>query len=122
MAALDDRADSQPCLTPAFAACQHARAGRNAERLAGRTTVRTNEAVCPAQLFEVFSTGGIIREKMLKLRQRLRKRQRGVLLNVHHHRSRRIQFRIALSDNDVPRSGANRQRDHALVMRRHWSW
>ena len=67
-------------------------------------------------------TGGIIREKTLKLWQRLRKRQRGVPLDVHHHRSRRIQSHIALSDNDAPRSGANRQRDQALVTRKHWPW
>jgi hypothetical protein len=41
--------------------------------------MRTDEAVFPACLFEVFGAGGIVREKPLKLRQRLRKRQRGVL-------------------------------------------
>jgi len=45
VAALHDRADSQSCLTSAFAACQHARAGPNAERFASHTTVRTNETV-----------------------------------------------------------------------------
>ena len=65
VAALHDRADSQPCLTSAFAACKHARAGRDAERLAGHTTVRADEVVSPAQLFEVFSAGGIIREEPL---------------------------------------------------------
>ena len=74
VAALRDRADSQPCLTSAFAARQHARAGRNAERLASHTTVRTDEAVSPARLFEVFSAGGIIREEAPKLRRRPRKR------------------------------------------------
>ena len=49
VAALHDRADGQSCLTPAFAACQHARAGRNAERFASHTTVRTDEAVSPAR-------------------------------------------------------------------------
>jgi hypothetical protein len=28
-----------------------------------------------------------------------------------------VEAKLALSDNDVPRSGANRQRDQALVMR-----
>src|SRR5580693_2999020 len=52
VASLHDRADSQSCLTSAFAACQHARAGRNAERFASRTTMRTDLAVFPACLFE----------------------------------------------------------------------
>src|SRR5450631_933183 len=43
VAALHDRADSQSCLASAFAASQHAGAGRNAKRFASRTTVRTNE-------------------------------------------------------------------------------
>src|SRR5271169_4005054 len=81
--ALHDRADSQSCLTSAFAACQHARSGGNAERFACHTTVRTDEAVSPARLFEVFSAGSIVREEPLKLRQRLRKRQRGGLIDVH---------------------------------------
>ena len=83
MAALHDRADSQSCLTSAFAACQHARAGGNAERFASHTTVRTDEAVSPTRLFEVFGTGSIVWEEPLKLGQRLRKRQRGVLVDVH---------------------------------------
>jgi len=68
VAALHDRADSQSCLTSAFAACQHTRAGRNAEGFASHATVRTDEAVFPARLFEVFSAGGIVREEPLKLR------------------------------------------------------
>src|SRR3984893_10847349 len=83
VAALHDRADSQSCLTSAFAACQNAGAGRNAERFACHTTVRTDEAVSPARLFEVFSAGSIVREEPLKLRQRLRKRQRGAPVDVH---------------------------------------
>ena len=83
VAALHDRADSQSCLTSTLAACQHARAGRNAERFACHTTVRTDEAVPPARLFEVFSAGSIVWEESLKLRQRMRKRQRGVLVDVH---------------------------------------
>jgi len=86
VAALHDRADSQPCLTSAFAAPQHARAGRNAERFASHTTVPTNEAVSPACHFEVMSAGTIVREEPLKLWQRPRKRQRGVLVDVHQNR------------------------------------
>lgn len=82
VAALHDGADSQPCLTSAFAACQHAWAGRNPERLANSSAMWTGETVSPAQLFEVFSAGGIIREEPLKLRQRSRKRQRGVQVDV----------------------------------------
>jgi hypothetical protein len=48
-----------------------ARVGRVAERFASHTTVRTDEAVSRARLFEVFSAGSIIREERLKLRQRL---------------------------------------------------
>ena len=113
VAALHNRADGQSCLTPAFAACQHARAGRNAERFASHTTVRTDEAVSPARLFEVFSAGGIVREKPLKLRQRLRKRQRGVLVDVHQNRRGRIHTRIHFSGNRVQGSGAKGERAQA---------
>src|SRR6202050_1203515 len=85
VAALHDRADNQSFLTSAFAACQHARSGRNAERFACHTTVRTDEALSPARLFEVFSAGSIVREEPLKLRQRLRKRQCGGLVEAWAH-------------------------------------
>src|SRR5665811_2293436 len=117
VAALHDRADSQPCLTSAFAACQHARADRNAERFASHTTARTDEAVSPAHLFEVFSAGGIIREEPLKLRQRPRKRQCGALVDVHQDRRGRIHSRIALSDHRVPGIGANGERAQTLLMK-----
>ena len=45
--------------------------------------MRTDEAVPPAHLFEVFGAGGIAREEPLKLRQRPRKRQLRVLVDVH---------------------------------------
>jgi hypothetical protein len=90
VAALHDRANRQPGLTSAFAACQHARAGRDVERNARYPTVRTDKTVLPAQLFEICSTGHIIREEPLKFWKRLRKRQRGVLIDVHHDRRRCI--------------------------------
>src|SRR5208337_5279986 len=83
--ALHDRADSQSCLTSAVAACQHTRAGRDAKRLTSDATMRTDEAVPPAHLFEVFGAGGIAREEPLKLRQRPRKRQPRVLVDVHEN-------------------------------------
>ena len=95
VSALHDRANSQPGLTSAFAACQHAWAGRDAERDASHTTVRTDEAVLPSQLFEIFSTSDIIREKPLKFWKRLRKWQRGMLIDVHHDRRRCIHSCIA---------------------------
>ena len=119
VAAFHDRADTQSCLTSAFAACQHARAGRNAERFASHTTVRTDEAVSPTRLFEVCSTGSIVREEPLELRQRLRKRQRGVLVDVHQDRRRRIHSRVALSDNRIQDIAANREPAQALLMKRH---
>ena len=119
VAALHDRADSQSCLTSAFAACQHARAGRNAERFASRTTVRTDEAVSPARLFEVFSAGGIVREEPLKLRQRPRKRQRGVLVDVHQNRRGRIHIRIAIQ-TIVHGIGANGERTRVLLMNEYY--
>src|SRR5271165_1447750 len=119
MAALHDRADSQSCLTSAFAACQHARAGGNAERFASHTTVLTDEAVSPTRLFEVFGTGSIVWEEPLKLGQRLRKRQRGVLVDVHQNRRGRTHSRIALSNNRVQGSGANGERTHVLLMKKH---
>lgn len=119
MAALHDRADSQSCLTSAFAACQHARAGGNAERFASHTTVLTDEAVSPTRLFEVFGTGSIVWEEPLKLGQRLRKRQRSVLVDVHQNRRGRTHSRIALSNNRVQGSGANGERTHVLLMKKH---
>jgi hypothetical protein len=88
VAALHDRANRQAGLTSAFAACQHARAGRDVERDAGLPTVRTDKTVLPAQLFEICSTSHIIRKEPLKFWKRLRKRQRGVLVDVHHDRRR----------------------------------
>src|SRR5208337_2710488 len=99
--ALHDRADSQSCLTSAVAACQHTRAGRDAKRLTSDATMRTDEAVPPAHLFEVFGEGGIAREEPLKLRQRPRKRQPRVLVDVHENQRRRIHTCSPLSGNRV---------------------
>src|SRR5208337_4630651 len=99
--ALHDRADSQSCLTSAVAACQHTRAGRDAKRLTSDATMRTDEAVPPAHLFEVFGAGGIAREEPLKLRQRPRKRQPRVLVDVHENQRRRIHTCSPLSGNRV---------------------
>ena len=101
MAALHDRANRQPGLTSAFAACQHARAGRDVERNARHSTVRTDETVLPSQLFEICSTGYIIREEPLKFWKRLRKRQRGVLIDVHHDRRRCIHSCIGPIEKSV---------------------
>src|SRR5271165_4101048 len=97
--ALHDRADSQSCLTSTVAACQHTRAGRDAKRLTSDATMRTDEAVPPAHLFEVFGAGGIAREEPLKLRQRPRKRQPRVLVDVHENQRRRIHTCSPLSGN-----------------------
>src|SRR5271166_4048221 len=91
--ALHDRADSQSCLTSTVAACQHTRAGRDAKRLTSDATMRTDEAVPPAHLFEVFGAGGIAREEPLKLPQRARKRQPRVLVDVHENQRGRIHTR-----------------------------
>jgi len=120
VAALHDRTDSQSCLTSAFAACQHAWAGRDAKRFASRTTVWTDEAVSPAQLFEVFSAGGIIREEPLKLRQRLRKRQRSVLVDVHQDRGGRIHSRVALQSQS--RSAHRREWRARSQLKAHYIW
>src|SRR5450755_133958 len=95
VAAIHDRANRQPGLTSAFAACQHAWAGRDAERDAGHPTVRTDKAVLPAQLFEIRSTSHIIREEPLEFWKRSRKRQRGMLIDVHHDRRRCIHSCVA---------------------------
>jgi hypothetical protein len=113
-----DRANSQSCLTSAFAARQHARAGRNAERFASHTTVRTDEAFSPARPFEVFRAGSIVWKEPLELRQRLR----GVLVNVHQNRRRRIHTRVPLSDNQVQGIGANCERAQALLLNKHYPW
>ena len=110
VAALHDRADSQSCLTSTFAACQHAGAGRDAERLASDAAVRTDEAISPARPFEVFGAGGIVRKEPLKLRQRPRKRQRGVLVDVHQNRRGRIHTRIHFPGNRVQGSGVKGKR------------
>src|SRR5208283_4996665 len=112
VASLHDRADSQARLTAAFAAFQHARAGGNAERFASHTAMRTDEAVSPARLFEVFSACSIIRTEPLKFRQRLRKRQFGMLVDVHQSRCGCIHSRSVPSDN---RTGLAREEILALV-------
>src|SRR5271165_7087020 len=102
MAHLDGaRADSQSCLTSTVAACQHTRAGRDAKRLTSDATMRTDEAVPPAHLFEVFGAGGIAREEPLKLRQRPRKRQPRVLVDVHENQRGRFHTCSPLSGNRV---------------------
>ena len=65
VAALHDRANRQPGLTPAFAACQRPWAGRDVERRTGHPTVRTDKTVLPAQLFKIRSTSHIIRKEPL---------------------------------------------------------
>ena len=99
--ALHDRADSQSCLTSTVAACQHTRAGRDAKRLTSDATMRTDEAVPPAHLFEVFGAGGIAREEPLKLPQRPRKRQPRVLVDVHENQRGRFHTRSPHSGNRV---------------------
>src|SRR5208282_5082158 len=99
-------------LTAAFAAFQHARAGGNAERFASHTAMRTDEAVSPARLFEIFSACSIIQKEPLKFRQRLRKRQFGMLVDVHQNRCGCIHSRIVPSDN---RTGLAREETLALV-------
>ena len=101
VATLHDRANRQPGLTPAFAACQHPWAGRDVERRAGHPTVRTDKTVLPAQLFEIRSTSHIVRKEPLKFRQRLRIRQRGVLIDVRHDR-RRCSHSSAARLNSAP--------------------
>ena len=91
-AALHDRADSQSCLASAFPACQHARSARNAERFTAGLAARADEAALPARLFEIRGTSRVIREKLLKLRQRPRKWQRRALLHVHHDGGFRSHF------------------------------
>src|SRR5271165_2133318 len=87
--------------TEGVAACQHTRAGRDAKRLTSDATMRTDEAVPPAHLFEVFGAGGIAREEPLKLRQRPRKRQPRVLVDVHENQRGRFHTRSPLSGNRV---------------------
>src|SRR5271168_4515934 len=63
--------------------------------------MRTDEAVPPAHLFEVFGAGGIAREEPLKLPQRPRKRQPRVLVDVHENQRGRFHTRSPLSGNRV---------------------
>ena len=63
--------------------------------------MRTDEAVPPAHLFEVFGAGGIAREEPLKLPQRPRKRQPRVLIDVHENQRGRFHTRSPLSGNRV---------------------
>ena len=97
VASLHDRANRQPSLTSAFAACQHAWAGRDVERDPGHPTMRTDKTVLPSNPFEIFSTGHIIREEPLKFWKRPRKRQRGVQIDVHHDSRRCIHSCVARS-------------------------
>jgi hypothetical protein len=101
--------DSQTCRTTAFPANQHSWTGRNAERFASRTTVRTDEAIAPARLFEIFGAGSIVREKPLKLRQRLRRRQCRMLVDVHQNRRDCLHSRTSLTDKRASTVGAYRQ-------------
>ena len=63
--------------------------------------MRTDEAVPPAHLFEVFGAGGIAREEPLKLPQRPRKRQPRVLVDVHENQRGRFHTRSPHSGNRV---------------------
>ena len=63
--------------------------------------MRTDEAVPPAHLFEVFGAGGIAREEPLKLPQRPRKRQPRVPVDVHENQRGRIHTRSPHSGNRV---------------------
>src|ERR1019366_5629822 len=109
VAAFHDRFDSQTCRTPAFTTNQHSWAGRNAEWIASRTAVRTDEAIAPARLFEIFGTGSIVREKPLELGQRPRKRQCKMLVDVHQYRRGWLHSRNGLTDKRASTVGAYRQ-------------
>ena len=67
----------------------------------GKGRMRTDAAGPPAHPFEVFGAGGIAREEPLKLRQRPRKRQLRVLVDVHENQRGRIHTRSPLSGNRV---------------------
>jgi hypothetical protein len=48
-------------------------------------TVRTDETIAPSGTFKISGTRSLIREEVLKLRQRTRKRQIASLKNIDRH-------------------------------------
>src|SRR5271166_2964644 len=81
--------------------------------------MRTDEAVPPAHLFEVFGAGGIAREEPLKLPQRARKRQPRVLVDVHENQRGRIHTRSpfqAIASRASRRSPAGSGPTHRQIL------
>ena len=59
----------QICVALALAAAQHRRTALKSVRLASPSTIETNKAIRPAQLFQVIGAGSIRGENLLKLWQ-----------------------------------------------------
>ena len=85
MRARHDRPCRESNISAAGTAAQDVRLGGKAERLAGIAAVLARKALFPADIFEVLGAGCIVREEPLKLRQGLRERQIGMLVDVRDH-------------------------------------
>jgi hypothetical protein len=82
--ALHDCASGQGGVLPASLTAQHTRPSVKSVGFTLNAAQRANEALLPTCLFQIGGTGQVIREQLLKLRQRLREGQIGTFMNIVH--------------------------------------